>query len=158
MIGERGMSAALRIAPTRKRDVRTQFGAICWRMRQDRLRLCLVTTRTTRRWMVPKGWPISGATPAQAAATEAFEEAGVEGRMDDRCVGFFPYTKVMDDGPALPCIVALFPLRVDRVHDDWPEAAERERRWVSPRKASQLVALPELAVLLRDFVPPCTSR
>ncbi|MBJ3763458.1 NUDIX hydrolase [Maribius pontilimi] len=135
-----------------KRDVRTQFGALCWRVRDGKLQILLVTTRRTKRWVVPKGWPVDGATPAEAAATEAFEEAGVTGRVSDYPLGIFTYTKELE-GDDLPCVVAVFPLRVKKVHKTWPEASERSRRWVSPRKAARLVHEPELARMLLHFDP-----
>lgn len=142
----------LRVASARKRDVRTQFGAICWRVHKDKVQVLLVTSRRTRRWVPPKGWPMDGETPAGTAAIEAYEEAGVEGKVRDTCLGIFPYTKEMD-GDDLPCVVALFPLKVTTEHDDWPEKSERTRRWVTPKKASKLVKEPELAQILLHFDP-----
>ncbi|WOI55041.1 NUDIX hydrolase [Palleronia sp. LCG004] len=142
----------LRLMSAGKRDVRTQFGALCWRMRNGKLQVALVTTRRTRRWIVPKGWPIEGATPAMAAATEAFEEAGVEGAVSEQCLGIFTYTKEMD-GDDLPCVVAVFPIKVKKVHKVWPEKAERTRRWATPKKAARLVQEPELQQMLARFDP-----
>ena len=51
--------------------------------------ILLVTTRQTKRWIVPKGWPIKGLKPAKSAAREAFEEAGVRGRVGARAIGHF---------------------------------------------------------------------
>ena len=136
-----------------KRDVRTQFGALCWRVRNDKVQILLVTTRRTKRWVVPKGWPMDGETPAAAAATEALEEGGVEGRVSDQCLGIFTYTKEMDRDDDLPCVVAVFPLKVKRVLKDWPEKEARSRRWETPRKAARLVHEPELARMLLNFDP-----
>ncbi len=142
----------LQFMPAGKRDVRTQFGALCWRIRNGKLQVLLITTRRTRRWVVPKGWPIEGATPAQAAATEAYEEAGVEGEVRDQCLGIFAYTKEMD-GDDLPCVVAVFPLKVRTVHKVWPEKDNRSRRWERPKKAARLVQEPELQRMLVGFDP-----
>ncbi|WP_111537351.1 NUDIX hydrolase [Palleronia aestuarii] len=146
------MIRPMNVPPNGKRDVRTQFGALCWRVRKNKVQVLLVTSRRTRRWVVPKGWPMDGATPAEAAATEAFEEAGVKGKVDDRCIGIFTYTKEMS-GDDLPCVVAVFPLQTKTVLDDWPERDERRRRWTTPSKASALVQEPELARILKDFDP-----
>ncbi|KAF0677014.1 NUDIX hydrolase [Profundibacterium mesophilum] len=142
----------MRLASARKRDVRTQFGALCWRIRKDKVQVLLVTSRGTGRWVVPKGWPMDGETPADTAAIEAWEEAGVEGAVRDSCLGIFTYLKVMD-GDDLPCVVAVFPIKVTKSHDTWPESKQRRRRWTSPKKAARLVAEPELARLLLDFDP-----
>ena len=147
----------LRVPPAAKRDVRTQFGALCWRVRKNKLQMLLVTTRRTRRWVVPKGWPMDGATPAESAAAEAFEEAGVRGEVSERCVGIFTYTKEMSDGD-LPCVVAVFPIHAGTILDDWPEKDMRRRRWLTPRKAAALVQEPELARILLDFDPRHVHR
>ena len=43
-------------------------------------RVLLLTSRETRRWVIPKGWPMKGCKPYEAAAQEALEEAGVTGQ------------------------------------------------------------------------------
>ncbi|WP_092694099.1 NUDIX hydrolase [Tranquillimonas rosea] len=148
----RAAQQPLRVPSARKRDMRTQFGAICWRMKKGKLQVLLVTTRTTRRWTPPKGWPIDGLTPAGSAAREAYEEAGVSGSISETCLGIYSYTKELA-GDDLPCVVALFPLKVERKMSMWPEKPERRRRWMSPKKAASRVREPELARLLRNFDP-----
>jgi len=44
----------------------------------------LITSRDTRRWVIPKGWPKKGTSPRHSAAREAFEEAGVVGAVAKR--------------------------------------------------------------------------
>ncbi len=85
--------------------------------------------------------------------TEAWEEGGVKGKFKPVCLGIYSYTKEPRDGPELPCVVALFPVRVDRLSSSWPESKERKRRWFSPKKAASLVSEPELAAILRKFDP-----
>lgn len=143
----------LSLASAGKRDARTQFGALCYRFRDNKLKILLVTSRRSKRWGIPKGWPIDGATPAEAAATEAWEEAGIKGRVHPECIGFYHYTKTdKGDGP-LPCIVAVFAIRATRIQDDFPEVIERKRKWVSRKKAAKLVSDPELARILAHFEP-----
>ena len=136
-----------------KRDVRTQFGALCWRRKNGKLQVLLVTSKRSRRWIVPKGWPQDGATPAQAAMTEAWEEAGAKGKVHPICLGIFSYLKVMPGDESLPCVVAVFPVKVNKLASDWPEKQLRKRKWVSPKKAASLVQEKELAGMLLHFDP-----
>lgn len=143
----------LRLADAGKRDVRTQFGALCWRMHGDGVQILLVTSKRKRRWILPKGWPMDGETPAGAAETEAWEEAGVNGKVSPIVLGMYSYRKELPSDPDVPCVVAIFPLKVKRVADNWPEKSKRRRKWMSPKKAASLVDEPELASILRSFDP-----
>lgn len=134
------------MADQSKRDMRAQFAALPWRRADDRIEVLLVTTRDGDRWVIPKGWPMDGKTPAASAATEAYEEAGVTGIASERCVGVFTYSKA----GGLPVIAAVFPLEVTRLLPDWDERKSRRRRWVSLKKAARLVSEPDLARLLAD--------
>ena len=136
-----------------KTDVRTQFGALCYRLRKKKVEVLLITSRTSKRWIVPKGWPMDGKTPAECAAIEAWEEAGVSGVSDGRCIGIFSYSKATGDLGALPCVAMVFAIEVQSMADTYPEAAERKRRWVSRKKAARLVDEPELSRIIRDFDP-----
>jgi len=103
--------------------------------------------------MVPKGWPAPGLTPAEAAAREAWEEAGVIGLPEERCIGIYSYMKEDRVGSALPCVVALFPLRVQSLSGAYPEVRQRRRKWMGRKKAALKVTDPELSRLLRQFDP-----
>ncbi len=141
------------LAQEGKRGVRTQFGALCYRIHNGKTQVLLVTSRGTKRWIIPKGWPMDNETPSQAAATEAFEEAGAKGRMHDDCLGIYTYRKTMGKNGFLPCVVAVFPLRVKKLVDEYCEAGERKRKWVSAKKAARMVAEPDLAQILLQFDP-----
>ncbi len=143
----------VRLTTDDKRGVRTQFGALCWRRHRDAVQVLLVTSKRSKRWILPKGWPQDGATPAEAAMTEAWEEGGVKGKAKPVCLGIYSYTKDWPDGPDLPCVVAIFPVRVDKLAASWPESKDRKRRWFSLKKAASLVSEPELAAMLRKFDP-----
>ncbi len=73
--------------------------------------------------------------------------------MSDICLGIYPYLKEFGEDDLVPCVVAVFPLRVESLADAFPEARERKRRWVRPKKAASLVDEPELAAILRTFDP-----
>ena len=132
---------------------RTQNGALCWRERNGRRQILLITSRRTGRWVIPKGWPQNGEAPEDAALREAVEEAGVSGKLYPVCLGVFDYVKHPDLEDALPCVVAVYPVKVRRLLPDWEERAERRRKWFSPKKAAAEVGERELARLIKGFDP-----
>ena len=143
----------LKLRPGRKTDVRTQFAALCYRTGQDgEIEVCLVTSRASRRWILPKGWPMHKETPADAAATEAWEEAGLTGVAIDHCLGVYAYVKTLSKTLA-PVIVMVYPVAVAQEHEDWPERRERKRKWLSRKKAAKRLAEPELRRIVAHFDP-----
>ena len=143
----------LSIDPIQKRMARAQFGALCYRIEKGMVQILLVTSRGTKRWIVPKGWPEDGLTPAEAAAREAGEEAGVTGKVKQRPIGVYSYEKHMENAESLPCIVTLYALKVTKQRDSYAEQSERRRKWFSCEEAASQVAEPELARLIKAFVP-----
>ena len=131
-----------------------QYGALPYRFTADAaLELLLVTTRQTRRWIIPKGWPIKGLRPAKSAAREAFEEAGVRGKIGAKPLGLFTYQKSLDEaGVQAICEVRVFPLLVQRQSEAWPEFEQRMIQWADPGKALSLIKEPDLKKLVAAFV------
>jgi 8-oxo-dGTP pyrophosphatase MutT (NUDIX family) len=129
-------------------DTRSQSGALCWRMHRRRVEVLLITSRDTGRWVIPKGWPKEGMTAAEAAASEAWEEAGVRGQIADEPIGLFTYDKRRTTKPPLPCVVSVFALRVSGLADRFPERHERRRKWFPAAKAALQVQEAELRALL----------
>lgn len=140
-------------APSSGKSARLdQFAALPWRLGADgAVEVLLITSRETRRWVIPKGWPMKGLKPHQAAAREAWEEAGVEGRIGSRRIGAFDYDKRLSSGALQPVRVEVYPLKVAVIHDNWPEAAQRARAWVPPSEAADRVDEPGLARILSEF-------
>ncbi|MFN3209624.1 MAG: NUDIX hydrolase [Roseovarius sp.] len=138
---------------TDKRDVRTQFGALCYRMKSGKPQVLMITSRRTGRWIIPKGWPMEGRTPGESALREAWEEGGVRGRVAGPCLALFSYTKGVGALDRLPCVVMVYPVKVTALADDFPEAGQRKRRWMSLKKAAKRVDEPELSHLLKSFDP-----
>jgi len=137
------------------RDIRTQYAALCWRPALKGgagVEVLLITSRDTGRWVIPKGWPIRDLNPEASAAREAWEEAGVEGEPDPHCLGLYSYDKGL--GPErspLPCVVAVYALKVRGLADRFPEKKQRRRKWFRPEKAARKVAEPELRALLSSL-------
>ena len=135
-----------------------QVAALPWRRGKAGVEILLITTRTTKRWVIPKGWPMDGKADHDAAAQEAFEEAGVQGVVSSESLGDYCYFRVSDKGNARQIKVTVYPLRVDHELSDWPERAERERRWMGCSDAAALAGEPELVAVLSNFVEPPTRR
>jgi 8-oxo-dGTP pyrophosphatase MutT (NUDIX family) len=113
-------------------------------------RVCLVTSRSGRRWVFPKGRIDPGHTAEEAAMIEAWEEAGLRGRLRPGPVGAYTYTKY-----ETPHEVAVYVLVVTDEKANWPERAVRRREWLAPEVAIERVEEPGLRDLLRAvFVPP----
>ncbi|MCJ2033398.1 NUDIX hydrolase [Methylobacterium sp. J-068] len=136
----------------KKHTPRTQIAALPFRLdAEGRPEILLVTSRETKRWIIPKGWPMRGRKDHRAAEQEAFEEAGLKGRIGKKAVGLYRYDKRLGDGSALPCAVKVYPLRVSEERKRWPEHKQRERRWYAAEDAAALVQEWDLRVLLRAF-------
>lgn len=133
---------------TASTDLRTQLAALPWREVDGQLEVLMITSRSSRHWLIPKGWPMRGKTNAQAAAREAYEEAGVKGTTSREPIGQYHYKKLLADGSAVPCFVDVYTLRVEAELASWPEADARERLWMTPEDAREAVYEPGLAELL----------
>jgi 8-oxo-dGTP pyrophosphatase MutT (NUDIX family) len=131
-----------------------QVAALCWRVSQKAapvLEVLLITSLNSKRWILPKGWPEPELTLAQSAAREAFEEAGVAGKIDAAPVGHYHYLKEKKDGSGVPCSVDIFALQVTKQLHDWPEKGAREMVWLPLDQAAVRVGEPGLRQVLRDF-------
>jgi 8-oxo-dGTP pyrophosphatase MutT (NUDIX family) len=141
-----------RLRPEPDREPRTQYAALPWRKGEDGvLQVMLITSRETRRWVIPKGWPMRDRDPGGTAAQEAFEEAGLIGDPARKPLGVYHYDKRLRSGREQHVRVMVFPLKVKEIRDIWPEMVERDRRWTTPTEAAAMVDEPELQVLLARF-------
>jgi len=135
-----------REAPT---DLPIQTGVLACRLgRKKRFEVLLVTGRRSRRWTIPKGWPMPGKSLAEAAAQEAFEEAGVEGKVDPEPLGSFRHVKQSLPVGELEVSILVHEMLVDRELPKWPEFGQRRRKWFSVEEAAQRVDSDELKQLI----------
>jgi 8-oxo-dGTP pyrophosphatase MutT (NUDIX family) len=112
----------------------------------------LITSRETKRAIIPKGWPMKGRKDHEAAATEAREEAGLIGRIHQKPIGSYIYWKKCPDR-LLQCGVKVFILDVSAQLIDWPEKSQRRWVWLSAAEAADLVEEPSLATIIRGLFP-----
>ena len=126
-----------------------QVGALCTRKVHGKRQVLLITSRRTRRWIIPKGWQMAGISDGEAAAIEAWEEAGVaEAKVSKKPFGKYTYDKDLDNGVEVPVKVKVYKLKVRKMKRNFPERHERRQMWVSPKRAAKLVREPKLKKLL----------
>ncbi|WP_417523739.1 NUDIX hydrolase [Marinovum sp.] len=150
-----------RISPSESPDRRLQYpqikddrqvAALCTRGKGKSREVLLITSRDTGRWVLPKGWPVEGCDDPASAAVEAWEEAGVRPKQVRRKpVGSYVYDKRLGNGIAVPVETWVFRIKVAGLAETFPEAAQRNRVWVSPRKAAKMVAEPGLRAILEEL-------
>src|SRR3954469_1175971 len=98
-----------------ERGARAKFSALPWRRTAaGEVEVLLITSRETRRWVIPKGWPIKGKSSAKSAAREALEESGVKGKIDKAPVGTYAYDKRLKNGRLQRVRVTVFALQVEQ--------------------------------------------
>lgn len=131
-----------------------QVATLIYRIDHGDLQILLVTSRRTRRWVLPKGWPMPGKTLPEAAEQEAWEEAGIKGHIHPDPVGCYLYQK-NDMGKNKDKTglfrVGIYALAFSHQEKDWPERTERSFEWMSPEAAAVRVREPDLQKLLATF-------
>ncbi len=128
----------------------SQSAAVPYKITKKGPRILLVTSRRTKRWVLPKGMIDKGRSATGSAVVEAFEEAGVEGKISQKRLGWYDYHKPEMKKKAI-CRVLVFPFRVKTIHATWPEMSQRRRKWMTPKQAAQKVEEPKLKRILRKL-------
>jgi 8-oxo-dGTP pyrophosphatase MutT (NUDIX family) len=136
-----------------RRPPRQQYAALCYRVKKKAgtLEVLLMTSRDTGRWVIPKGWPMARKCAYEVAAQEAFEEAGVQGKVETESLGHYSYRKVLRDGMKVTCKVQVYALEVNSIAKNFKEKGERVVEWVSCDEAVKRVQEPELRDLFLAF-------
>jgi 8-oxo-dGTP pyrophosphatase MutT (NUDIX family) len=129
-------------------DIYRQSGALVYRLESQKLQILLITTRKGH-WTIPKGIVEPDMSPAESAMNEAYEEAGVRGRLVQESIGRFQYRKWGGT-----CRVEVFLLEATELLAIWPESYFRRRQWMSLQDAADLVKFEELAELIRRADQP----
>lgn len=124
----------------------SQSAVIPYRHDNDQLRVLLITSRNTGRWIVPKGMVEPNMTPWASAAKEALEEAGL--------LGIVGQTKVCEyfyDKWETTFRVAVYPMRIAECLEDWEERELRRRAWMTPKQAARRVREKELSKAIQTL-------
>lgn len=108
--------------------------------------ICLVTSKSGKRWVIPKGSISKGKTASETALLEAWEEAGLTGKLNRTPVGSYSYSK-----SGLSYLVTVFLMQVSSIAEVYPEHRQRLRKWVSLSEANTLIHEKELLSLLQSL-------
>ena len=139
------------LGPMFQRPKKLQMAARCHRGEGDEKAYLLITSRGTSRWIIPKGWPIRGLKSSETALREAWEEAGVKNSVaNPEPIGSYTYQKKRANGFELPIETLVYSVAVNDLSEDFPEAHERKRKWVSADTAADLVNEDELKSIFRE--------
>ncbi len=136
-----------------RRPARMQYAALCYRLAKttNAPEILVITSRDTGRWVIPKGWPMQGKQAHEVAEREAYEEAGVQGKVQRAAIGAYVYQKRMDHGLEISCKVQVHALEVEGFCKNFPEKGSRRLEWVDYREAARRVAEPSLKELILNF-------
>jgi 8-oxo-dGTP pyrophosphatase MutT (NUDIX family) len=137
----------------KKASERHQVAALPFRKNADgAIEVLLITSRETRRFIIPKGWPMKKLADSDAAAKEALEEAGVTGKVRRKPIAHYSYWKRLTRTFEL-VKVDVYPLKVAAQKKTWREKGSRNTGWLSPAQAWLLIDEPGLAQIVRSFDP-----
>ncbi|MGO4573791.1 NUDIX hydrolase [Microvirga sp. 2TAF3] len=139
-----------KIPETLPKEELSQVAALPFRITDGKIEVLLVTSRETKRWLIPKGWPMKGKKLYKAAAQEAAEEAGVKGSIQHKPIGHYEYWKRRTEHFVL-CRVDVYPLEVSKQLKSWREKGQREAQWFNVEDAAHQVLEPALAALIRGL-------
>ena len=113
-----------------RRPPRTQLAALCYRLSDNGPEVLLITSRNTKRLIIPKGWPMAKLSARKTAKREAYEEAGIIGKVAKEPIGEFPSSKGLGNGFKVKTNVIVFPLAVEEQINEFPEMGQRELLWM----------------------------
>jgi 8-oxo-dGTP pyrophosphatase MutT (NUDIX family) len=127
-----------------------QSAVIPYRWRRKNIEVLMVTSLGSGRWVFPKGHIKRDISARQSAEKEAFEEAGISGRLSPNQIGYYCYCK-KKKGETQTYQVEVFAMNVTDVLKSWPEEHMRQRKWMSPENAAIIVKEDDLRILIRHF-------
>ena len=130
----------------------SQSGVLAFRrLENGEVSILLVRKPHSKNWGIPKGNAVAHLSLADNAAKEAFEEAGVRGRIDPRPAGTYRAVK-RKNHLQLVIEVCVYLFEVTDIAKKWPEKDRRDIKWCSPREAAILLHEPLLTELCGRLV------
>ena len=127
-----------------------RVGAITFIVEEGDLKLLVMTSLTRGRWVFPKGMLKKGEGKLKGCRREAFEEAGVKGKI----LSDLPITAVIkskDKSKSDTMVVTYYPMFVTKRTKEWPEKKLRNRQWVSLDEIDRYLKKGDLRTVVKTF-------
>lgn len=121
--------------------MKTVVAAYCWSGKGDKHRTVLVTS-SSGRWIIPKGQVEKGMKNREVALLEVWEEAGIIGIISGKSREFIIDRKGL-------ALWKIYPVKIRRIEDRWPEMKRRKRQLVTPEEAVKLIDDDDLAAAVK---------
>ena len=129
-------------------ELYTQIAALPYVFVNKELLVCLITSRETKRLVIPKGWPKIEVKSHEMASIEAKEEAGLIGNICNKTIGSYSYKKKLHTFASVNCEVQIYPLYVDQQLIEYKENEQRNLFWLTVNEAAEKVEEKEFSDLL----------
>ena len=123
-----------------------QSGIIPFRRQGDHIEILLITNKKKDKWGIPKGLVEERLSASESAQKEAFEEAGIYGKIYKPSLGKYSIKKW--DGK---CRIKVFAMEVTQILDKWPEDILRRRQWYSVDEAAGMVKNNKLKTMIQGL-------
>ena len=128
-----------------------QTAIIPWRNVNNFEKVLLISTRILvagqeKQWIIPQGDVEPWQTPVEAGENEAWEEAGIKGRIEKNPIAFFTYKN-----QNIQYKVFCYPLEVIEQTSDWPEKNERSRIWINIIEVDKKIKNEKLRRVFKKF-------
>ena len=133
--------------PEEKASHRDLAGVIPYRLGNKGKPEFLMITNDDGEWVFPKGGIDKGESGREAAGREAFEEAGIEGKVKKSPIGAYEHSPAKPD-------VTMHSMEVKQVKKKkkWPESESRKRGWYRSKDVRKILSdRPELLALFEEF-------
>ena len=120
-----------------------QSGVIPFRRNEGNIEILLITNKKKDKWGIPKGIVESTLSASESAQKEAFEEAGIYGKVCKPSLG--KYSKKKWDGK---CIIKVFAMEVTQILVNYPESMLRKREWYAVKDAAEMIKNKKLKAMI----------
>ncbi len=129
-----------------------QAAAFCYKKKNGKQYILMVTSRGSKQWILPKGWIEDDLTEKELAALEAEEEAGVVTKPEKiKKIGLYRYTKQLSRTRSVPVDVNVYSMPLRRLKKKFKERRQRKRKWVTIKEAIKLVSDKDLEAFLKKI-------
>jgi len=127
-----------------------KIGVIPFDIKHNDIALMFVTSQRRGRWIFPKGNLKEQESHKKGCKREAFEEAGIYGKI----LKNYPITTAVtksDGGSFEQVAVTYYPMLVTQQIDHWPEGKIRQRHWALLKDVPRLIDEEDLLNLIHQF-------